>query len=83
MEATIQQFPLFAHAPHPSPADVDVAAVSRPARAFTGDFYFTHRQGRRLWIALGDVAGKGIQAAVVMAMIQEELEENIVSSSVR
>lgn len=79
MEATVQQFPLFAHAPHPSPADVDVAALSRPAREFTGDFYFTHRHGPYLWVVLGDVAGKGLKAAVVMAMIQEELEENIVS----
>ncbi len=79
MEATIHQFPLFARSPRASKADVDVHAVSRPARAFTGDFYFTHRQGRRLWIAIGDVAGKGIEAAVVMAMIQEELEHRIVS----
>ena len=79
MEATIHQFPLFARSVRPSKADVDVHAVSRPAREFTGDFYFTHRQGRRLWMAIGDVAGKGIQAAIVMAMIQEELEHRIVS----
>ena len=79
MEATIYQFPLFARNPRPSKADVDVHAVSRPARAFTGDFYFTHRHGRTLWMAIGDVAGKGIEAAVVMAMIQEELEHRIVS----
>lgn len=79
MEATIHQFPLFARNPRPSKADVDVHAISRPARAFTGDFYFTHRQGRRLWLAIGDVAGKGIEAAVVMAMIQEELEHRIVA----
>lgn len=79
MEATVHQFPLFGHRVRPSKADVDVHAVSRPAREFTGDFYFTHRQGRRLWMAIGDVAGKGIQAAVVMAMIQEELEHRIVS----
>jgi sigma-B regulation protein RsbU (phosphoserine phosphatase) len=60
-----------------SPADVDVHAVSIPARNFTGDFYYTYRQGDRLWFALGDVAGKGINAAVVMAMIQEELEHRI------
>jgi serine phosphatase RsbU (regulator of sigma subunit) len=56
-----------------------VRAVSRPARTFTGDFFFTHRSDDRLWIALGDVAGKGLPAAVVMAMIQEELEERIAS----
>ena len=77
MEATIHQFPLFASAPRASRADVDLHAISRPARAFTGDFYFTHRIGRRLWLAIGDVAGKGIEAAVVMAMIQEELEQQI------
>lgn len=56
-----------------------VEAISRPARTFTGDFYFTHRHGSRLWIALGDVAGKGLPAAVVMVMIQEELEQRIAS----
>jgi serine phosphatase RsbU (regulator of sigma subunit) len=57
----------------------DVYAVSRPARTFTGDFYFTHRHRDRLWLAHGDVAGKGLPAAVVMAMIQEELEHRITS----
>ena len=57
----------------------DVQAVSKAARTFTGDFYFTHRHQDRLWLALGDVAGKGLPAAVVMAMIQEELEQRIVS----
>ena len=57
----------------------DVRAYSRPARAFTGDFYVTHRHDDRLWFALGDVSGKGINAAVVMAMIQEELEHRISS----
>lgn len=58
---------------------IDVQAVSRAARTFTGDFYFTHRHDDRLWIALGDVAGKGLPAAIVMAMIQEELEHRIAS----
>jgi serine phosphatase RsbU (regulator of sigma subunit) len=56
-----------------------VEAVSRAARTFTGDFYFTHREKDRLWLALGDVAGKGLPAAIVMAMIQEELEQRIAS----
>jgi len=30
-----------------------------------------------LWLAHGDVAGKGLPAAIVMAMIQEELEHRI------
>ncbi|MEO8381378.1 MAG: PP2C family protein-serine/threonine phosphatase [Acidobacteriota bacterium] len=58
---------------------VTIEAISRPARTFTGDFYFTQRHDQRLWIALGDVAGKGLPAAIVMAMIQEELEHRIAS----
>jgi phosphoserine phosphatase RsbU/P len=57
----------------------DVHAISIPARTFTGDFWFTHPAGDRLWFALGDVAGKGLPAAIVMAMIQEELEHRVTS----
>jgi serine phosphatase RsbU (regulator of sigma subunit) len=56
-----------------------VHAISLPAKTFTGDFWFTHRNDDRLWFALGDVAGKGLPAAIVMAMIQEELEQRITS----
>src|SRR3954451_9131191 len=63
----------------PTSTRFDVAAFSKPARLFTGDFYFTHRAHNRLWFALGDVAGKGLPAAVIMAMIQEELEQRIES----
>ncbi|HSP16597.1 MAG TPA: PP2C family protein-serine/threonine phosphatase [Thermoanaerobaculia bacterium] len=72
------QLRLFA-VPPTSPRDIDVHAVSQPARQFTGDFYFTHREGSVLWIVLGDVAGKGLEAAVIMAMIQEQLEERLVA----
>jgi sigma-B regulation protein RsbU (phosphoserine phosphatase) len=58
---------------------IDVHAISKPARTFTGDFWFTHRTHDRLWFAIGDVAGKGLPAALVMAMIQEELEHRIAS----
>jgi serine phosphatase RsbU (regulator of sigma subunit) len=52
-------------------------AISIPARTFTGDFWLTHRAADRLWFAVGDVAGKGLPAALVMAMIQEELERQV------
>lgn len=58
---------------------ISIEAISRPARTFTGDFYFAQRHGDRLWVALGDVAGKGLPAAIIMAMIQEELEHRISS----
>jgi len=56
------------------PGRFDLHAVSRPARVFTGDFYTAHADRSGLHVVLGDVAGKGLEAAVVMAMIQEELE---------
>jgi phosphoserine phosphatase RsbU/P len=56
---------------------LDLHAYSRPARTFTGDFYFTHYHDGGFWIVLGDVAGKGLPAAVTMAMIQEELEHRL------
>jgi len=56
---------------------MNIQALARPARMFTGDFYFTHRRTDRVWIVLGDVAGKGRPAASVTAMIQEELERRI------
>ena len=69
----------FAVRPPLSAVSIDVHAISRPARTFTGDFWFTHRMNDRLWFAIGDVAGKGLPAALVMAMIQEELEHRIAS----
>ncbi|MDQ6799552.1 MAG: serine/threonine-protein phosphatase [Acidobacteriota bacterium] len=71
--------PLFRTLPIPAVHAAEVHAISIPARAFTGDFYFMHRATDRLWFALGDVSGKGLPAALVMAMIQEELEHRIVS----
>ncbi|HUP47021.1 MAG TPA: PP2C family protein-serine/threonine phosphatase [Thermoanaerobaculia bacterium] len=57
----------------------DLAAISIPARDFTGDFYLTHRTGDTLWVTVGDVAGKGLNAAVIMAILQEELEHRLAS----
>ncbi len=51
-----------------------IDGISIPAGEFTGDFYFTHEVNETIWFALGDVAGKGLDAAIFMSMIQEELE---------
>jgi sigma-B regulation protein RsbU (phosphoserine phosphatase) len=59
----------------------DLHAVSIPAGSFTGDFYFARQFDHEIWIALGDVAGKGLEAAIFMAMIHEELETRIDSCS--
>ena len=77
--SAVLQAPLFPPPARRRRAEIDVHALSIPAQTFTGDFYFTHRTEERLWFALGDVAGKGLPAALVMAMIQEELEHRIAS----
>lgn len=54
---------------------IDVFAASIPARTYTGDFYrYSRTDDNGLLLIVGDVSGKGIHAAVYMAMIQEELE---------
>jgi phosphoserine phosphatase RsbU/P len=68
------QLSLFSHPLPATRQTLDVHATSIPARAFTGDFYFVHHADDRFLFALGDVAGKGLNAAVFMAMIQEELD---------
>jgi phosphoserine phosphatase RsbU/P len=73
-----RQLPLFA-ADMPASSEADFHALSRPAWTFTGDFYFTRQFDDRLWFAVGDVAGKGLPAAVVMAMVQEEIERRLAS----
>lgn len=61
----------------PPTTDFELLALSRPAATFTGDFYFSHEGEASLLFAIGDVTGKGLSAAVYMAMIQEALEETL------
>jgi sigma-B regulation protein RsbU (phosphoserine phosphatase) len=65
----------------PGHSPFDLHAISIPAGSFTGDFYFARQFDREIWIALGDVAGKGLEAAIFMAMIHEELEARVESCS--
>jgi len=67
----------------PATAGADLAAVSLPARGIGGDYYdFLDAGDHRIGIALADIAGKGIAAALIMAVVQASLrilstEENI------
>jgi phosphoserine phosphatase RsbU/P len=53
---------------------VEIEAVCRPARVVSGDYYdFLSLGPRRLGIALADISGKGISAALLMASLQAAL----------
>jgi len=64
-------------------AGVDCAGFCRPAQGVGGDYYdFLALSGGRLGIALGDVAGKGIPAALLMASLQASLRGQRLSGPV-
>jgi phosphoserine phosphatase RsbU/P len=51
----------------PSFPGLDIAAICKPAHETGGDYYdFIELDGDRLAVAIGDVSGKGIQAAFYM-----------------
>ena len=63
-------------APKPSWANLDLACYNLPAHQVGGDFYAYHRAGlagnqaawERYVLALGDVSGKGMPAALIMSI---------------
>jgi sigma-B regulation protein RsbU (phosphoserine phosphatase) len=64
---------LFPERPPESP-HLELAGVCRPALAVGGDYYdFLHLGEGRLGIAVADVAGKGISAALLMSVVQASL----------
>jgi len=58
-----------------------VTGLCEPARMVSGDYYdYQNLAGNRLAIAIGDVAGKGISAALLMATIQSAMRMELRSS---
>ena len=58
----------------PQTAMTSLAALSIPARSVGGDYYDFFEMGdHRIGIALADVAGKGIAAALIMSVVQASL----------
>ncbi|HTU32934.1 MAG TPA: SpoIIE family protein phosphatase [Candidatus Acidoferrum sp.] len=58
----------------PSVPGLQLAAICRPARTVSGDYYDFIRLGPdRVAIALADISGKGIFAALLMASVQAAL----------
>jgi sigma-B regulation protein RsbU (phosphoserine phosphatase) len=52
----------------PERPGIDVSAVLRPARSVGGDLYDVMADGEQIWLLVGDVSGKGVGAALFMAV---------------
>jgi len=53
---------------------LELYGVCKPARTVSGDYYdFIAMDGNRVGLVLGDISGKGISAALLMAAIQSSL----------
>jgi sigma-B regulation protein RsbU (phosphoserine phosphatase) len=58
----------------PTVPGIEVDAICRPARIVSGDYYdFVPLGPTRMGIALADISGKGISAALIMASLQAAL----------
>jgi sigma-B regulation protein RsbU (phosphoserine phosphatase) len=59
---------------------LDVAGICLPARTVSGDYYdFLPLGAHELGLALGDICGKGISAALLMANLQATLRSNVMN----
>ncbi len=73
------QYELMPEGP-PALDGYDIAAYYRPAREVGGDYYdFFSLSGNNLGLAVADVTGKGIPAALTMAGLKGSLSANVQS----
>jgi sigma-B regulation protein RsbU (phosphoserine phosphatase) len=57
---------------------IEIEAICRPARMVSGDYYdFIRISPTRLAIAVADISGKGISAALLMANVQAALRSDV------
>ena len=62
----------------PSFPGLDLVARCNPARMVSGDYYdYVGLSGSKVALAIGDVAGKGISAALLMASVQSSLRTQL------
>lgn len=60
----------------PDIPDLDVGVVSVPAQQMSGDYYnFVNHGGGCIGVALSDIIGKGIPAALCMSMIKYAMDQ--------
>lgn len=66
----------------PTLRTMELTGVCKPARMVSGDYYdFLCLEGNRVALAIGDVAGKGISAALLMASIQSIMRSQLTAGS--
>ena len=56
--------------PYPDRRDLAIYGVVLPAKEVGGDLYDFYERDGKLFLCIGDVSGKGVPAALVMAMIR-------------
>lgn len=62
----------------PDTKSLRITAVCKPARMVSGDYYdYANIAGSGVALAIGDVAGKGISAALLMATLQSSLRTQL------
>lgn len=62
----------------PKVGSLEVVSVCHAARLVSGDYFDYQRMGdHRLAVAIGDVAGKGISAALLMATLQSAMRSQL------
>lgn len=64
----------------PEARPYEVFAALRPARSVGGDFYDFFEERGRLWFSVGDVSGKGVGAALFMAVTKTLLRAGAASA---
>lgn len=64
--------------PFPERNDIDIYGTLKPAKSVGGDFFDFHIRDERLFFCIGDVSGKGVPAALIMA-VTRSLFHNISS----
>jgi len=68
----------------PSVPGVQIEAVCKPARMVSGDYYdFIQLSPTQLAIAVADISGKGISAALLMASLQAALRSQLLTEESR
>jgi sigma-B regulation protein RsbU (phosphoserine phosphatase) len=64
----------------PQMKNLELTGLCLPARVVSGDYYdFLQFDDRRMGMALGDICGKGISAALLMANLQATLRSNVLA----